>query len=100
MQRVMEFSAPVPFNGCTPTPIPSGVNPLVKPYLGLWPHQNRGTIGNGDVGILQHFGDHPIHGELLLTRLGLIPPYFRKRQPCRQIYLFDSAPHKRSPTTL
>jgi Carboxypeptidase regulatory-like domain len=41
-------------NSCTPTTI--AVNPLVAPFLPLYPLPNAGLIGNGDVGVFNTAG--------------------------------------------
>jgi hypothetical protein len=79
----------VPFNGCTPTPIPGGVNPLVIPYLGLWPHQNGGTIGNGDVGIYNTSGITQSTENFFTTRAD---HHISEKDSLAGSYLFDTAP--------
>jgi hypothetical protein len=49
-------------------PITITVDPLVAPFLGLWPHVNDGSLGNGDTGQYRFAAQSVTNGNFITAR--------------------------------
>lgn len=79
----------VPTTGtCTPTTIT--VDPLVQPFLALYPNQNAGLLpgGNGDIGIFNTSGSSPSVENYTIVRLD---HHFSESDSIAVSYLYDKS---------
>ncbi len=76
----------IPVGSCTPTTV--AVNPLVKPFLALWPRANGPSIGNGDSAIYNASGESTVSENYFIIRLD---HKISGRDALDATYMFDKA---------